>query len=59
MRLVLKNIGSLLIAEQEPTQWVTGKEMSAVNALSDAWLAIENGLIACFGEGEVIPFADD
>ena len=33
--------------------------MSSVNALSDAWLAIENGLIACFGEGEVIPFADD
>jgi len=33
--------------------------MSSVNALSDAWLAIENGLITCFGEGEVIPFADD
>ncbi len=33
--------------------------MSSVNALSAAWLAIENGLIACFGEGEVIPFTDD
>ena len=49
----------MLIAEQEPTSWVAGKEMCSVNALSDAWLAIENGLIACFGEGEVIPFADD
>ncbi len=58
MRLVLKNIGSLLIAEQEPAPWVAGKEMSSVIALSDAWLAIENGLIACFGEGEVIPFAE-
>ncbi len=59
MRLVLKNIGSLLIAEQEPAPWVSGEEMSSVSALSNAWLAIENGLIACFGEGEVIPFADD
>jgi len=59
MRLVLKNIGSLLITEQEPTPWVSGKEMASVNALSNAWLVIENGLIACFGEGEVIPFTDD
>ncbi len=59
MRLVLKNIGSLLIAEQEPAPWVSGKEMSSVSTLSNAWLAIENGLFACFGEGEVIPFADD
>ena len=33
--------------------------MASVEALSNAWLAIENGLIACFGEGEVIPFTDD
>jgi imidazolonepropionase len=59
VRLVLKNIGSLLIAEQEPTSWVAGKEMASVAELSNAWLVIENGLIACFGEGEVIPFADD
>jgi imidazolonepropionase len=59
VRLVLKNIGSLLIAEQEPTPCVSGKEMTSVNVLSDSWLAIEYGKIACFGEGEVIPFADD
>ncbi len=59
MRLVLKNIGKLLIAEQEPTQWVAGEEMASVAALSNAWLVIEHGKIACFGEGEVIPFADD
>ena len=33
--------------------------MASVNVLSDAWLAIESGKIDCFGEGEVIPFADD
>jgi len=59
VRLVLKNIDSLLIAEQEPDSWVSGKRMASVNVLHDAWLAIENGNIACFGEGEVIPFADD
>jgi len=33
--------------------------MSRVNIVQDAWLAIENGRIACYGEGEVIPFTDD
>lgn len=59
MRFVLKNIGTLLIAEQEPTPWVSGTEMNSVQTISGAWLVIENGSIACFGEGEVIPFSDD
>jgi imidazolonepropionase len=59
VRLVLKNIGSLLLAEQEPKIWVAGKDMALVNSLSDAWLVIENSKIACYGEGEVIPFSDD
>jgi imidazolonepropionase len=59
VRLILKNIDSLLVAEQEPDSWVSGKDMASVNVLRDAWLALENGNIACFGEGEVIPFADD
>lgn len=59
MRLVLKNIASLLVAEHDPLAWVAGKDMASVNTLSDAWLVIENGKIACFGEGEVIPFPDD
>ncbi len=33
--------------------------MASVESMPNAWLAIENGLIACFGEGEVIPFTDD
>jgi len=59
VRLVLKNIASLLVAEHDPLAWVAGKDMASVNTLSDAWLVIENGKIACFGEGEVIPFPDD
>jgi len=59
MRLVLKNIGSLLVTDLEPAPRVAGKEMASVSSLSDAWLVIEQGKIACYGEGEVIPFPDD
>jgi len=59
VRLVLKNIASLLVAEHDPLAWVAGKDMASVNTLSDAWLVNEKGKIACFGEGEVIPFPDD
>jgi len=59
VRLVLKNIGSLLVTDLEPAPRVAGKEMASVGSLSDAWLVIEHGKIACYGEGEVIPFPDD
>jgi imidazolonepropionase len=59
MRLVLKNIGTLLMVEHEPRDWVAGPDMSSVNSIEDAWLVIEHGKIVCFGEGEVIPFAND
>jgi imidazolonepropionase len=59
VRLVLKNIGSLLLATHEPAPWVAGKEMASVDSVQDAWLVIETGKIACYGEGEVIPFPDD
>lgn len=59
MRLVLKNIASLLVVEHDVKPWVSGADMASVNTLSDAWLVIENGKIACFGKGEVIPFPDD
>jgi imidazolonepropionase len=59
VRLVLINIGSLLVIAHEPAPWVAGKEMATVETLSNAWLVIEQGKIACYGEGEVIPFPDD
>ena len=59
MRLVLKNIGSLLVAGHDPAPWVAGEEMASVGIVQDAWLVTEQGKIACYGEGEVIPFADD
>ncbi len=59
MRLVLTNIGRLLLVHGEPGEWVAGKEMEKVPYLENAWLVIENDTIGGFGEGEVIPFADD
>lgn len=59
MRLVLKNIASLLVLEYDPEAYVAGPDMGKVHSLDNAWLAIEDGLIDCFGEGEVIPFSDD
>ncbi len=57
MRLVLKNIGSLLMVENEPEAMVAGHQMEQVHSINNAWLVIENGKIACYGEGEVIPFS--
>jgi imidazolonepropionase len=59
VRLVLKNIARLLLAENDPEPWAAGAEMAAVQSLSNAWLAIEDGVIACFGQGEVLPYRDD
>ena len=59
MRLVLKNIARILMVEHEPREWVAGSDMAAVQSIDDGWLVIEHGKIVCFGEGEVIPFADD
>ncbi len=59
MRLVLTNIASLLMVENEPEAFVAGAAMEQVGALENAWLVIENGLIGCFGTGEVIPFPND
>lgn len=59
MRVVLKNISNLLVTGYEPGPFVAGKEMATVDSLTDAWLVIEQGKIACYGEGEVIPFPDD
>ena len=59
MRRVLTNISRLLMAEDEPDARAEGANMASVSSLENAWLVIENGLIGCYGSGEVIPFPDD
>jgi imidazolonepropionase len=59
MRTVLTNIASLLVAETHPDSYVAGKAMQQLKSIDNAWLVIENELIGCYGEGEVVPFTDD
>jgi imidazolonepropionase len=59
MRLVLTNIAQILMVAEEPKELVAGKDMKHVNTLEDAWLVIEDGKIAGFGEGEVPLSRDD
>ena len=59
MRLIIKNIGALLLAENDPGKWKAGKDMAEAAVLKDAWLVVEEDIIGCFGTGEVIPFSDD
>lgn len=59
MRLLLTNIASLLVVENEPGPFVAGSAMEHVNIMDDAWLVIEHDRIACYGTGEVLPFPDD
>ena len=59
MRFVLTNIGRLLMVENEPEPWVAGTDMAQVHSIENAWLVIEKDRFGCFGEGKVIPFADD
>ena len=59
MRLVLKNIARLLMAEEEPAPFVAGTDMAKVRSVEDAWLVIERGAIASFGTGEVDFLPDD
>ncbi len=47
------------MVENEPDAFVAGKAMEQVGTIENAWMVIENGLIGCYGEGEVIPFAND
>lgn len=59
MRLVLKNIDTLLLAETDPQSYVGGSDMALANSLRNAWLVVEDEKIVCFGEGEVEPFEND
>jgi imidazolonepropionase len=51
MRTVLTNIGTLLMVEQGQREFMAGAAMEHVETLGGAWLAIEEGKIAGFGQG--------
>ena len=55
MRTLVKNIKGLVGAFEEVPRDVAGSEMAKFPILHNAWLAIDNGLIADFGSMEDFP----
>lgn len=49
MKLFIRNIKELIQVETRPREWVKGKDMARVKTIQDAFLFIEDGLIAGFG----------
>lgn len=58
-KVLIKNIKTLVQVREEPIEKISGKDMSVLPCLQDAWLAIENGLIADFGSMEDFPGITD
>ena len=50
MGLLIKNIKGLIQVEDDPKVKVSGKEMSLIDTVSNAYLYIEGDLISDFGQ---------
>lgn len=59
MKILIKNIKELIQVEDKPRLKISGNDMSQLGTLKDAWLAIENDLIADFGEMKNFPGISD
>ena len=58
-KLLIKNIKSLVQVRETNVSKVCGKDMSVLPCIENAWLAIDNGLIADFGKMEDFPGITD
>ena len=58
-KLLIKNIKSLVQVRETNINKVCGKDMSVLPCIENAWLAIDNGLIADFGKMEDFPGITD
>lgn len=59
MKLLIKNIKSLVQVEEKPQLKVTGSEMKNLPCIDNAWLAIEDDQIAAFGSMDDFPGISD
>lgn len=60
MKLLVKNIRTLVGIEYAPKLRLQGKEMGIVNTIDDAWLLVEDGRFAAFGAvADGMPPLDD
>jgi len=58
-RLLIKNISSLVSVYEHAPAKLSGKAMSDLPSLENAWLACENGKIAAYGKMEDFPGISD
>lgn len=58
-KLLIKNIKSLVQVRETNAEKVCGADMKILPCIHDAWLAIDNGLIADFGKMEDFPGITD
>ncbi len=52
MKIVIKNISELIQTEINARKWVSGKDMSHISTIKDAFIEIEKGIITSFGSME-------
>lgn len=55
MKILIKNIQSLVQVRAEGVKKIAGEQMSCLPCIENAWLAIDNGLIAEYGSMEDFP----
>ncbi|MFO8021594.1 MAG: imidazolonepropionase, partial [Perlabentimonas sp.] len=58
MAILIKNINKLVQVEESPRKWIAGKDMANLNCIDNAYLMINDGIIADFGKMENIPAVD-
>jgi len=54
MNILIKNIKELVQVENKPKLKVSGREMSSIETISDAYLLISDGMIVEFGKMELL-----
>lgn len=58
-KLLIKNIKTLVQVREEAIEKVSGKDMAVLPCIHNAWLAVDNGLIADFGSMDDFPGITD
>ena len=59
MKILIKNIKSLVQVEENPKRFIGGKDMANLNTIKNAFLLIEDELIADFGEMKNCQYQSD
>jgi imidazolonepropionase len=58
-KILIKNIKKLVQVREAGVAKISGREMDVLPCIENAWLAIDNGLIADYGEMQNFPGIDD